>query len=64
MTLLKSTDKQDECIHHWMIDTPDGPMSYSKCKRCGAVAKFSNLWMSDFVDRRKPTDSPLIQYVK
>jgi hypothetical protein len=64
MTLSKSTNKQEKCIHYWMIDTPDGSMSYSRCKRCGAVAEFSNIWMSDFADRKKPPNNQRIQHIK
>ena len=34
-----------------MIDTPDGPTSYGKCRLCGAVAEFSNILIDDFVGR-------------
>jgi hypothetical protein len=43
--------KQQDCVHHWIIDTPDGESSYGKCKRCGKVAVFSNVYISDFVNR-------------
>jgi hypothetical protein len=53
MTLSKSNTKQQECIHHWIIDTPHGQTSYGKCKHCGAVAEFSNTWLNDLVGREK-----------
>ncbi len=45
--------KQQKCIHHWIIDSPHDHMSYGKCKRCGAVAEFSNTLLTDFVERAK-----------
>jgi hypothetical protein len=48
--------KQHKCIHHWIIDAPDAPTSYGKCKRCGEVAEFYNTYTSDFVNRAKLAD--------
>jgi len=48
--------KQQKCIHHWIIDSPNDHMSYGKCKRCGAVAEFSNTFIRDFVERVKLPD--------
>ena len=31
-----------ECIHHWVIDKPNGPVSYGKCKNCGEHSEFKN----------------------
>ena len=31
-----------ECTHHWVIDTPSGPMSRGQCKLCGAEREFKN----------------------
>src|SRR5690606_5923350 len=30
------------CVHHWMIETPNGRESKGICKRCGASKEFSN----------------------
>ncbi|MBM3133343.1 MAG: hypothetical protein FJZ95_09990 [Chloroflexi bacterium] len=30
------------CIHHWLIDPPDGPTSKGTCKKCGATKHFVN----------------------
>lgn len=30
------------CIHHWVIDPPDGPVSNGKCIKCGAEGLFPN----------------------
>ena len=33
---MEEIEKQvDECQHHWIIDTPNGPTSQGKCKKCG-----------------------------
>jgi len=33
---------QDICLHHWVIDSPDGPTSRGICKLCGAEHEFNN----------------------
>jgi hypothetical protein len=30
------------CIHHWLIEPPNGPTSMGVCKRCGAMREFDN----------------------
>ena len=30
------------CTHHWVIDTPSGPVSNGVCKACGEVREFMN----------------------
>lgn len=30
------------CVHHWLIETPNGRESQGVCKRCGATKEFSN----------------------
>ena len=51
MTLSKSNTKQQDCIHHWIIDYPNGHMSKGKCRLCGAVTEFSNILIDAFVRR-------------
>jgi hypothetical protein len=31
-----------ECIHYWVIETPQGPTSMGRCKYCGATSEFKN----------------------
>ena len=31
-----------KCVHHWMIESPNGRESGGVCKRCGARKSFSN----------------------
>ena len=45
--------KQQDCIHHWIIEPPDGDMSYGTCKHCGRVAVFYNTYVTDFVKHAK-----------
>ena len=38
-------EKLDEvvaCTHHWIIETPDGPVSIGRCKLCRKVREFTN----------------------
>jgi hypothetical protein len=30
------------CVHHWLIESPAGPTSEGRCRRCRAVKTFSN----------------------
>ena len=50
--MLESKSKQKQCAHHWIIDFPDGPTSFGKCKLCGATAEFTND-LQDVLDKRK-----------
>lgn len=39
----KDTKKDNEqCPHHWIIETPEGPTSKGVCKLCGAEKTFKN----------------------
>lgn len=40
MSELAKEHKQ--CVHHWIIESPDGPTSKGRCRHCGIVAEFSN----------------------
>ena len=31
-----------DCVHHWMIRSPDGPTSVGICRRCGEERAFVN----------------------
>lgn len=56
MTTPQSNIKQQKCIHHWIIDSPNGSTSYGRCKKCGAVAEFVND-KSYFIDSKNSKDS-------
>ena len=30
------------CTHHWVIETPHGPVSIGRCKLCGEEREFNN----------------------
>ena len=49
---MEEIEKQiDECQHHWIIDTPNGPTSQGKCKKCGIGTEFRNSVQSSGWDR-------------
>ena len=33
---------KDECRHHWIIESANGPASMGVCKICGEIKEFSN----------------------
>ena len=37
-----SVQTQEQCVHHWLIDPPEGPVSKGVCKLCGEVKEFPN----------------------
>ncbi len=39
---------QENCVHHWIIDTPEGPTSLGQCKKCGLAREFCNIWTETF----------------
>ena len=47
-------------VHHWQIDSPQGPTSTGRCK-CGAEKEFRNSFLGGKVDRqawnRRPEDA-------
>ena len=36
------TSEQENCSHHWVIDTPKGPISTGHCKICAMTKEFMN----------------------
>jgi len=40
--MLKSNTAVIECVHHWLIESPNGSTSTGKCLRCGQVRVFFN----------------------
>ena len=36
------TKAQLTCVHHWMIESPNGRTSAGMCKRCGVSRDFAN----------------------
>ena len=39
------------CMHHWMIDQPNGPTSMGTCKICGLSQEFNNSVQGNGWDR-------------
>ena len=49
----------EECVHHWVIDSPSGPASRGVCKKCGAEKDFPNT-IADSSWRKWEDDGNLI----
>lgn len=32
----------ETCVHHWIVELPNGPTSAGTCRLCGAVRDFPN----------------------
>ena len=46
-----------ECKHHWLIETPNGPVSEGVCQRCGEKRGFMNSGASTpWVITRRPAE--------
>ena len=35
-------DEVVPCPHHWIIETPDGPISTGRCRMCGEEREFAH----------------------
>lgn len=35
-------DMADNCVHHWILDSPKGGFCDSRCKKCGAEKQHRN----------------------
>ena len=42
MQEIQERPAESHCIHHWLIETPDGPVSKGICKYCKAEKYFNN----------------------
>ena len=63
-TSVKSRPVEDavehaECVHHWIIDPPNGPFSEGVCQLCGEVRDFRN---HIFYSAWDAENSPYSQY--
>lgn len=45
---METAKLQESCVHHWVIETPQGPTSQGVCKKCGLVREFCNVWTDSF----------------
>lgn len=41
-----------KCLHHWLIDKPNGPLSRGRCKKCREERYFVNT-PPDIFDQQK-----------
>ena len=51
-----------KCPHHWIIETPDGPMSIGRCRLCGEEREFSNTvdtWAGWTIQSKPSPEYPL-----
>ena len=51
-----SKTMQKQCVHHWIIETPDGKTSSGKCRYCGLEKEFSNDWTDPYIKSNVPFD--------
>ena len=40
--MSEQTTVDTDCMHHWLIDQPNGPTSIGTCKICGLTQEFKN----------------------
>ena len=43
----QDTKTAPECVHHWVIEPANGPVSEGRCKRCEVTRDFSNSVWAD-----------------
>ena len=41
-TESSGNEAQMTCVHHWVIDPPEGQFSKGRCLKCGEEQKFQN----------------------
>jgi hypothetical protein len=41
-TTAEATPEDNGCVHHWVIDPPNGAVSEGRCKACGQKKEFRN----------------------
>ena len=39
---MNKITEDEDCTHHWVLDQPNGPMSFGLCKLCGVTEEFPN----------------------
>lgn len=42
ITNIEANGDRADCVHHWIIETPNGPTSEGICKGCSASRLFPN----------------------
>ena len=43
----QDTKTETECVHHWVIEPANGPVSEGRCKRCKVTRDFENSVFTD-----------------
>lgn len=56
--VLESTNTQEECVHYWIIEPPNGHTSFARCKYCGATNEFFNNWQRALANIKSLPDGP------
>ena len=51
------------CRHHWIVESPNGPTSHGRCRRCGEEREFTNAHGDQWLVPAK-ADAILIARVK
>ncbi len=41
-TSVEAKAKDSDCVHHWVIEPPNGAVSQGSCKSCGEKKEFRN----------------------
>ena len=54
LTQEEQEEPVSDCVHHWMIDSPNGPVSMGTCKVCGMSSEFKNSIQGSGWDRESP----------
>ena len=58
---LPDEEKQpSQCLHHWLIDSPGGPISKGVCRRCGVEQEFKNFLEGARWDDDRPNDQVVL----
>ena len=45
MRTLKKKEQKVKCVHYWLIESPDGPISKGECIHCGEERRFINAFV-------------------
>ncbi len=54
MTQEEQEEAVSDCVHHWMIESPNGPVSMGTCRVCGESSEFKNSIQGSGWDRESP----------
>ena len=44
--------QEQSCAHHWLIETPKGPMAHGRCKLCGEERDFDNGYFFEKIGKK------------